>query len=145
MHDGQRRSVLRSITDEQYYDIMNVLAIYPHITMNVSCGGIWLFTIKNHKYYFLFCLVFDDEDEHTITTGAVVTLTVHLHRENMSTLFNTETGVNTSSATNVLDEETNAEQIDEKEKVEKIFFSSFLLNIHMFLIDKWSIKISSYW
>jgi translocation protein SEC63 len=40
MDDGQRRSVLRSITDEQYYDIMNVLAIYPHITMNVSCGGI---------------------------------------------------------------------------------------------------------
>jgi len=43
----------------------------------------------------------------------------------MSTLFNTETGVNTSSATNVLDEETNAEQIDEKEKVEKIL--SFIL------------------
>ncbi len=38
----------------------------------------------------------------------------------MSTLFNTETGVNTSSNTNVLDEEANAEQIDEKEKVEKI-------------------------
>jgi len=50
----------------------------------------------------------------------------------MSTLFSTEIGVNTSSNTNVLDEETNAEQIDEKEKVEKIFFSSFLLNIHMF-------------
>jgi hypothetical protein len=64
----------------------------------------------------------------------------------MSTLFSTEMGVNTSSNTNVLDEETNAEQIDEKEKVEKIFFSSFLLNIHMFfLIDKWNIKISSYW
>jgi hypothetical protein len=40
MDDEQRRSMLRSITDEQYYDIMNVLAIYPHITMKVSCGGI---------------------------------------------------------------------------------------------------------
>ena len=39
MADEQRRSILRSITDEQYCDIMNVLAIYPHITMSVSCGG----------------------------------------------------------------------------------------------------------
>ena len=40
MDDEQRRSMLRSITDEQYCDIMNVLAIYPYITMNVTCGGI---------------------------------------------------------------------------------------------------------
>ncbi|CAF5218269.1 unnamed protein product, partial [Rotaria magnacalcarata] len=38
--DEQRRSMLRSITDEQYNDIMNVLAIYPHVTMTVSFGGI---------------------------------------------------------------------------------------------------------
>jgi hypothetical protein len=42
MDDEQRRSMLRSLTDEQYHDIMNVLAIYPHITMNVSYGGIEL-------------------------------------------------------------------------------------------------------
>jgi hypothetical protein len=39
MDDEERRSMLRSITDEQYDDIMNVLAIYPHITISVSCGG----------------------------------------------------------------------------------------------------------
>ncbi len=49
MDDEQRRSMLRSLTDEQYYDIMNVLAIYPHVKMNVSCGGIELFLIKKNK------------------------------------------------------------------------------------------------
>ena len=39
MDDDERRSMLRSITDEQYDDIMRVLAIYPHITMKVSCEG----------------------------------------------------------------------------------------------------------
>jgi hypothetical protein len=39
MNDDERRSMLRSITDEQYDDIMKVLAIYPHVTMNVSCEG----------------------------------------------------------------------------------------------------------
>ena len=39
MNDEERRSMLRSITDEQYDDIMKVLAIYPHIKMNVTCEG----------------------------------------------------------------------------------------------------------
>ncbi|CAF3492449.1 unnamed protein product [Rotaria sordida] len=97
MDDEQRRSILHSITDEQYYDIMNVLAIYPHITMNVTYG------------------VFDDEDEHIITTGAVVTLTVHLHRENMSSVFSKEMTTNTFAVANTLDDETNEEHIDDKE------------------------------
>ncbi|CAF1209495.1 unnamed protein product [Rotaria sordida] len=97
MNDEERRSMLRSITDEQYDDIMNVLSIYPHLTMTVSCG------------------VFDDEDEHIITTGAVVTLTIHLHRENMSNVFNKEIGSNTSAAINTLDYEANDEQADDKE------------------------------
>jgi hypothetical protein len=40
MNDEQRRSMLCSLTDEQYSDIMNVLSIYPYVTMNVSWGGI---------------------------------------------------------------------------------------------------------
>ncbi|CAF4309063.1 unnamed protein product, partial [Rotaria magnacalcarata] len=76
---------------------MNVLSIYPHITMTVSCG------------------VFDDEDEHIITTGAVVTLTIHLQRENMSTVFNKELGSNTLAAMNTIDYEANEEQADDKE------------------------------
>ncbi|CAF0722947.1 unnamed protein product [Adineta ricciae] len=101
MDGEERRSMLRSITDEQYDDIMNVLAIYPHITMSISCG------------------VFDDEDEHIITTGAVVTLTIHLQRENMSNVFNKELGLNQSSKINAMDEEANEEQVDDKENREK--------------------------
>jgi hypothetical protein len=39
MQDDERRSMMRTITDEQYDDIMKVLAIYPHITMRVTCEG----------------------------------------------------------------------------------------------------------
>ena len=39
MKDEDRRSMLRSITDEQYDDIMKVVAIYPCITMTVACAG----------------------------------------------------------------------------------------------------------
>jgi translocation protein SEC63 len=90
-----RRSMLRSITDEQYDDIMNVLSIYPHVTMEVSCE------------------VFDDEEVHKITTGAVVTLTIHLHRENMSTVFNKELGLN------AVENETHEDQREDKENQEK--------------------------
>lgn len=101
MPSEERRSMLRSITDEQYDDLINVLSIYPHITMSVSCG------------------VFDDEDEHTITTGAVVTLVVHLQRENMSTVFNKESGSNMSSTINTMDYEANEDQLDNKENRDK--------------------------
>ncbi|CAF2060985.1 unnamed protein product [Rotaria magnacalcarata] len=100
--DEQRRSMLRSITDEQYNDIMNVLAIYPHVTMTVSFG------------------VADDDDEHIITTVAVVTLTVRLHRQNMSSLFSKELAINSSALTNkTLNDERNEEQINDKENREK--------------------------
>ena len=102
MDAEERRSMLRSITDEQYDDIMKVLAIYPHITMSVSCE------------------VFDDEDEHIITTGAVVTLTIHLQREDMSTVFNKELGWNASATLNTLDDDIAEEPTDDKENREKV-------------------------
>ena len=96
MDNEARRSMLRSITDEQYDDIMNVLSIYPHVTMDVSCE------------------VFDDEEVHKITTGAVVTLTIHLQRENMSTVFNKELG------TNAIENENHDDQREDKENQEKV-------------------------
>ncbi|CAM4882334.1 unnamed protein product [Rotaria socialis] len=102
MGDEQRRSILRSITDEQYYDIMNVLAIYPHVTMTVSFG------------------VANDDDEHIITTGAVVTLTMRLHRQNMSSLFSKELAINSSALTNnTLNSEGNEEEIGDRENRDK--------------------------
>jgi len=129
MNDEQRRSMLCSLTDEQYSDIMNVLSIYPHIKMDVSYKGIQL-SLKKQKnrinpiIYFFYSLVFDDENEHEITAGAVVTLTVHLHRENMSNVFSKEMNGN------IIDDEINEEQIDHKEtreKVQKYFLFILLL------------------
>ncbi|CAF0823395.1 unnamed protein product [Rotaria sp. Silwood1] len=72
---------------------MNVLAIYSHITMNVTCG------------------VFNDEDEHIITTGTVVILTIHLHRENMASIFNDDSTKHSDGNNNNDDENRINEQI----------------------------------
>lgn len=98
MNDEDRRLMLRSITVEQYDDIMKVLAIYPHIKMNVTCE------------------VFDDEDEHIITTGAVVTLTVRLERENMTNASNKDLSMNNTTEEQ---ENPNDEENEEKENREK--------------------------
>ena len=73
--DADRRSILRYLTDEQYDDIMRVCEYYPHVEM----------LIKSEVY--------DDEDAHTITAGAIVTLTVTLKRQNLVVLFDKETPV----------------------------------------------------
>jgi len=70
--------------------------------------------LSQKKNIFFYSLVFDDENEHEITTGALVTLTVHLHRENMSNIFSKEMNEN------VIDDEINGEQIDDKEPREKV-------------------------
>jgi translocation protein SEC63 len=54
---------------------MRVCEYYPHVEM----------TIKSEVY--------DDEDAHTITAGAIVTLTVTLKRQNLKVLFDKETPV----------------------------------------------------
>jgi translocation protein SEC63 len=71
--DSDRRSILRNLTDEQYDDIMKVCEIMPYVRM----------TVKSH--------VLDDEDDNTITAGALVTLTISLHRQNLKVLFEKDT------------------------------------------------------
>ena len=66
---------MRNLTDEQYDDIMRVCEYYPHVEM----------VIKSE--------VFDDEDQHNITAGAIVTLTVTLKRQNLKVLFDKETAL----------------------------------------------------
>ncbi|RNA03877.1 translocation SEC63-like protein, partial [Brachionus plicatilis] len=63
--DSDRRSILRNLTDEQYDDIMRVCTYYPNVEMNYKVN------------------IIDDEDEHTITAGALVTLDVFLQRDNL--------------------------------------------------------------
>ena len=88
-------------------------------------------------------LVFDDEDEHIITTGAVVTLTIHLQREDMSSVFNKEWTANTSTAINSPDEEVNEEQVDDKENREKVKERRCWLRILISIVVQGSRRIES--
>jgi translocation protein SEC63 len=52
---------------------MRTCEVYPHVEMFIKSE------------------VYDDEDQHTITAGAIVTLTVTLRRQNLTVLFDKET------------------------------------------------------
>ena len=93
-----------------------------------------IFDCKETKCTHLYELVFDDEDEHIITTGAVVTLTVHLQRENMSILFNKDYSSTTSTTINSVDYEANDDQPDDKENREKVFCFNEINVFSLFLV-----------
>merc|ERR1719242_206253 len=69
MKDEDRRSLLRSLTDDQYRDIIRVLALIPIIDVEVTTE------------------VVDDEEQHVVTAGAIITVTVILTRKTMDTLI----------------------------------------------------------
>lgn len=70
--DSERRSILRNLTDEQYDDILRVCSNYPSVELTCKVN------------------IDDDEDEHTITAGALVTLDVFLKRENLKVHYGNE-------------------------------------------------------
>lgn len=72
MNDEERRSILRYLTDEQYEDVLRVCGTYPLIDLD-------------HRIQ-----IFDDEEEHIITTGAIVTVAVTLKRRCLSDLFESD-------------------------------------------------------
>jgi len=65
MKDEERRSLLRTLTDEQYRDVIRVLSLMPILNIKVTTE------------------VIDDEDQHVVTAGAIVTVTVALTRKTM--------------------------------------------------------------
>merc|ERR1719216_251171 len=69
MKDEDRRSLLRSLTDDQYRDIIRVLALIPIIDVEVTTE------------------VVDDEEQHVVTAGSIITVTVILTRKTMDTLI----------------------------------------------------------
>merc|ERR1719245_1902940 len=60
MADEDRRSLLRSVTDEQYKDLMKVLAGFPQLSMTITTE------------------VIDDETQHVVTAGSIVTVTINI-------------------------------------------------------------------
>jgi len=88
MKGEERRSILRTLSDEQYEEVMKVLGSMPYIDFQVKCE------------------VIDDENPTEVTAGAIVTVTVMLERRPMSILFgddsvkdnNIDAGDNTTTA-----------------------------------------------
>lgn len=69
MKDEDRRSLLRSLNDDQYRDVIRVLALIPIVDVDVTTE------------------VVDDEDAHVVTAGAIITVTVVLTRGTMESLL----------------------------------------------------------
>ncbi|KAL7639786.1 UNVERIFIED_CONTAM: hypothetical protein RMT77_009196 [Armadillidium vulgare] len=65
----ERRQMLRTLTEDQYNDVMRVCEKLPHLEMSV-----------NYE-------VVDDDDSGVFTAGAIVTVTVNLHRSSLEELF----------------------------------------------------------
>merc|ERR1719433_2017021 len=65
MADEDRRSLLRSVTDEQYKDLMKVLAGFPQLSMTITTE------------------VIDDETQHVVTAGSIVTVTISIVRKGL--------------------------------------------------------------
>ena len=66
MADDDRRSILRSFTDDQYKDLVKVLGGFPHLSMTVTTE------------------VVDDEKQHVVTAGSIITVTIRLERNSLS-------------------------------------------------------------
>ena len=61
--DEDRKSILRTLSDEQYKDVIRVLAQIPVLDVTLTTE------------------VVDDEEQHVVTANAIVTVTVVLFRK----------------------------------------------------------------
>merc|ERR1711981_1474294 len=86
MKDEDRRQTLRSLNDEQYRDVIRVLAAMPVLDVTITTE------------------VVDDEEQHVVTAGAIVTVTMVLERKTMESLANLPLDIN-DDAEDVLDRE----------------------------------------
>ncbi|XP_065648722.1 translocation protein SEC63 homolog isoform X2 [Hydra vulgaris] len=73
MKNEERRLLLRTLSDEQYQDIINVCSSFPSLDIEVK--------VK----------VIDDEDMHLVTAGSIITAVVKLKRTPLGDFFEDET------------------------------------------------------
>merc|ERR1712051_431677 len=66
MSDDERRSLLRKLTDEEYKDVRKVLGGFPYLSMTVTTE------------------VVDDEKQHVVTAGSIITVTIMLERKSLN-------------------------------------------------------------
>ncbi|MCL4123746.1 UNVERIFIED_CONTAM: hypothetical protein GTU68_058152 [Idotea baltica] len=93
----ERRLILRSLSDEEYADVMKVCISFPQLEMFV-----------NYE-------VVDDDDTGVFTAGAIVTVTVSLRRTPLEVLFEEKEVDGKQSAEGTPDEEPKAGK-DKSEK-----------------------------
>jgi len=96
MKEEDRRSLLRSISDDQYKDVMKVLSMMPHLSMSVRTE------------------VVDDEEQHVVTAGAIITVTISITRESLSKYMSDSCMENTEVENDEADAEE-GEIIDDEE------------------------------
>merc|ERR1719340_597978 len=90
MGDEDRRLLLRGLAEEQYKDLVKVLGSFPSLSMSVTTE------------------VVDDEEQHVVTAGSIITVTIGLERQGLDTFM---------GRVGLTDEEDNeAEELDEEDK-----------------------------
>lgn len=87
MNNEDRRLLLRTLSDEQYQDVMNVCCSFPSLDMEVK--------VK----------VIDDEDMHVVTSGSIVTAVVNLTRNSLGDIIDDEDLLNASIPVEDLEDE----------------------------------------
>merc|ERR1711981_687508 len=90
MSDEDRRLLLRGLAEEQYKDLVKVLGSFPSLSMSVTTE------------------VVDDEEQHVVTAGSIITVTIGLERQGLDTFM---------GRVGLTDEEDNdVEELDEEDK-----------------------------
>merc|ERR1719158_1463612 len=96
MGDEDRRSLLRSLTDEQYKDLMKVLAGFPELSVTITTE------------------VVDDETQHVVTAGSIVTVTIMVGRKSLD-MYLGSLGFGDEEELDDKDEDDNEDNLDDEE------------------------------
>jgi len=89
LDNEERRMLLRTLSDEQYQDVLNVCISFPYLEIGVKTK------------------VLDDEDMHLVTSGSIVTAIVILTRKSLGDLVDSEEAL---SAELLLDDDNLADE-----------------------------------
>jgi len=113
MPEEERRSLLRGLSEDQYKDLVKVLGGFPHLSMTVTTE------------------VVDDEEQHVVTAGSIITVTVRVERVSLSVYLGGEQGLDDSDVEaeagelqgdtqeNIDEEEDDKAEVEEKEEEKK--------------------------
>jgi len=107
LKDAERRSMLKYLNDEEYKDLVKVLSMFPFLEMEVRTE------------------VVDDEEQHVVTAGAIITVTISIERHSLAEYMTDSAVYKNITIDGDNDEELNAGDVggmiddEEDEKVEE--------------------------